>query len=44
MKKRFTEERFIGSLNEAEAGVPIKDQCGKHAFSDAAFCGWRTKF
>jgi putative transposase len=44
MKKRFTEEQIIGFLNEAEAGVPVKDLCRKHGFSDAAFYGWRTKF
>jgi hypothetical protein len=25
MKKRFAEEQIIGFLNEAEAGVPVKD-------------------
>lgn len=44
MKKRFSEEQIIGFLNEAEAGVPVKDLCRKHGFSDAAFYGWRTKF
>jgi putative transposase len=44
MKKRFTEEQIIGFLNEAEAGVAVKDLCRKHGFSDAAFYGWRTKF
>ena len=43
-KKRFTEQQIIGFLKEAEAGVPVKDLCRKHAFSDAAFYGWRTKF
>jgi putative transposase len=31
-------------LKEAEAGVPVKELCRKHGFSDAAFHGWRTKF
>jgi putative transposase len=43
-KKRFTEQQIIGFLKEAEAGVPVKDLCRKHGFSDAAFYGWRTKF
>jgi putative transposase len=43
-KKRFTEQQIIGFLNEAEAGVPVKELCRKHGFSDAAFYGWRTKF
>ena len=44
MKKRFTEAQFIGFLKEAQAGVPAKDLCRKHGFSDAAFYGWRAKF
>jgi putative transposase len=43
-KKRFTEQQIIGFLKEAEAGVPVKDLCRKHGFSDAAFYGWRSKY
>jgi putative transposase len=31
-------------LKEAEAGMPVKELCRKHGFSDAAFYGWRSKF
>lgn len=44
MKKRFTEEQIIGFLKEADAGVPVKDLCRRHGFSDASFYTWRTKF
>ena len=44
MKKRFTEEQIIGFLQEADAGVSIKELGRKHGFSDAAFYGWRTRF
>ena len=44
MKKRFTEEQIIGFLKQAEDGVPVKDLCRKHGFSNAAFYGWRRKF
>jgi putative transposase len=44
MKKRFTEEQIIGFLQEADAGVSIKELGRKHGFSDASFYGWRTKF
>jgi putative transposase len=43
-KKRFTEQQIIGFLKEAEAGMPVKELCRKHGFSDAAFYGWRTKY
>lgn len=44
MKKRFTEEQIIGFLQEAEAGIPVKELCRKHGFSDASFYTWRAKF
>jgi putative transposase len=42
--KRFSEERIIGYLKEAEAGIPVKELCRKHGFSDAAFYKWRGKY
>lgn len=43
-RKRFTEQQIIGFLKESEAGVPVKDLCRKHGFSDAAFYKWRGKY
>jgi len=44
MKKRFSEEQIIGFLKEAEAGVPVKELCRRHGFSDASFYNWRSKY
>lgn len=44
MKKRFSEEQIIGFLREAEAGMPIKELCRKHGFSEASYYLWRSKF
>ena len=44
MKKRFTEEQIIGFLREAEAGLPVAELCRKHAFSEASYYCWRSKF
>lgn len=44
MKKRFTEEQIIGFLREADAGMPIKDLCRRHGFSEASYYLWRGKF
>ncbi len=41
-KRRFTEQQIIGFLKEAEAGVPVKELCRKHGFSEAA-CPSRSK-
>ena len=44
MKKRFSEEQIIGFLREAEAGLPAKELCRKHGFSEASYYLWRSKF
>jgi putative transposase len=44
VKKRFTEEQIIKFLKEADAGLPVKDLCRKHGFSEASFYLWRSKF
>jgi len=44
MKKRFTEAQIVGFLREADAGIPIKDLCRRHGFSEASYYLWRSKF
>lgn len=44
MKKRYSEEQIIGFLKEADAGVPVKDLCRQHGFSEASYYLWRSKF
>ena len=44
MKKRFSEAQIIGFLREAEAGVPVKQVCRQHGFSEASGYLWRSKF
>jgi len=36
VKKRFSEGQIIGFLREFEAGMPVKDLCRKHGFSEAS--------
>jgi len=43
-KSQYTEEQIIGFLRQVEAGMPVKDLCRKHGFSDASFYKWRAKF
>jgi len=44
LKKRYSEEQIIGFLQQAVAGVAIKELCRQHGFGDAAFVppppGW----
>jgi putative transposase len=35
VKKRYTSEQIIGFLTEAEAGVPLKELCRRHGFSES---------
>ena len=44
LKKRFSEEQNIGYLQQAEAGIPVKELCRQHGFSDGSFYNWRAKF
>ena len=44
MKKRFSEEQIIGFLREGDRGVPVKELCRKHGFSEASYYLWRSKF
>jgi len=43
-KSKYTEEQIIGFLRQVEAGMPVKELCRKHGFSDASFYKWRAKF
>ena len=44
MKKRFTDEQIIGFLKQADGGVPVRQLCRQHGFSDGSFYTWRAKF
>ena len=44
MKNRYSEEQIIGFLQEADAGLTVKDLCRRHGFSEASYYLWRSKF
>lgn len=43
-RKRFSEEKIINILKEAEAGSKVVDVCRRHGISDATFYTWRSKY
>ena len=44
MKKgRLTDGQIIGFIEQAEAGLPIKELCRKGGFISATFYKWRVK-
>jgi putative transposase len=44
MKRRFTEEQIIGILQEAEAGVKVKDLCRQHNVTEQTYYRWKSKY
>ena len=43
-RKRFTDERIIGILKKADAGVVVADLCRRHGMSSATFYAWKSKY
>ena len=43
-KSRFTENQIVSILNEADAGVMVKDICRKHGISNATYYNWKSKY
>ena len=43
-KSRFTETQIVSILNEADAGIAVKDICRKHGISDATYYNWKSKY
>jgi putative transposase len=43
-KSRFTETQIVAILNEADAGMPVKEICRKHGISDATYYNWKSKY
>ena len=43
-KSKYTEEQIIGFLRQVEAGMPVKDLCRKHGFSEPSYYAWKAKF
>ena len=43
-RSRFSENRIIKILSEAEAGVPATELCRRHGFSQSSFYKWKAKY
>ncbi len=41
-KSKFSEERIIGFLKQAEAGLAVVEICRQGGFSEATFHKWRA--
>jgi putative transposase len=43
-KSRFSESQILSILNEADAGMPVKEVCRKHGISQPTFYNWKSKY
>ena len=43
-KSRFSEEKIIAVLKQAEAGVKAQELCRKHGISQATLYNWKSKY
>ncbi len=43
-KSRFTETQIVAILNEADAGIAVKDICRKHGIAPATYYKWKSKY
>ena len=43
-KSRFTEERIIAILKQADAGVKVAELARKHGVSEATLYNWKARY
>jgi putative transposase len=43
-KSRFTEGQIVGTLAEADTGLPVGEACRKHGISTATYYQWKSKY
>jgi len=41
---KFTETQIVSILNQAEAGMPVKNVCRKHGISTATYYKWKSRY
>lgn len=43
-RKRYSEERIVRILQEADAGVPMDELRRKYGFAESSFYKWKQKY
>ncbi len=43
-KSRFSEQKIVSILKQAEDGMLVQDLCREHGISNATFYNWRSKY
>jgi len=43
-KSRFSDNKILSILKQAESGIPVSELCREHGMSSASFYKWRAKY
>jgi len=43
-RSKFSEQKIVEVLKQAEAGVPVKELCRKLGISEQTFYNWKAKY
>jgi putative transposase len=43
-RRRFNAEEITGFLHQAELGIPIKELCRKHGFTEQTYYRWKKQY
>jgi putative transposase len=43
-RRRFNPEEITGFLQQADLGIPVKDICRKHGFTEQTYYRWKKQF
>lgn len=43
-RSRFSEEKIVGILREAQGGMKIKEVCARHNISEQTYYGWKRRY
>ena len=43
-KSKFSDTQIVSILQQAEAGMPVKEICRQHQISSACYYKWKSRF
>lgn len=43
-RRRFNPEEITGFLQQVDLGIPVKDICRKHGFTEQTYYRWKKQF
>ena len=43
-RKRFTSEQITAFLHQVDVGIPVKELCRKHGFTEQTYYRWKKQY